>query len=254
MPAPVQEKEMGKSMKREITQHKIQSCLIPEKLRLAVAPDIHSSPYEDVLDIFAQCDAVLIPGDLVDRHRRDNRNAIRFLQEVPEIVPVFYSLGNHEVKYRHADEWLERVRESRAILLDNESRVFRGIRLGGLSSRRKGPPDTDFLDRFEKEDGFRILLCHHPEVYRDYVRGRDIDFTLCGHAHGGQIQIRGQGLYSPGQGLFPKLTHGLHDGGRMLISRGMTNGAKPRIPRIGNPCELILLELEPEKGEKGNES
>ena len=76
------------------------------------------------------------------------------------------------------------------------------------------------------------------------MAGRNIDLTLCGHAHGGQIQIFGRGLYAPGQGLFPKLTHGLHDGGKMLISRGMTNGAKPRVPRINNPCELIILNLE----------
>ena len=134
-------------------------------------------------------------------------------------------------------------------LLQDDSRDFRGIRIGGLSSlAKKGPPDVGFLDRFEREEGFRLLLCHQPEIYRDWVKGRDIDFTLCGHAHGGQIQLRGRGLYAPGQGLFPKLTHGLHDGGKMMISRGMTNGAKPRIPRINNPCELILLELEPEEG------
>jgi len=235
-------------MKRIITTHVIRNARIPEKLRLAVASDLHSAPYGDVMETFAKCDAVLIPGDLVDRHRRDNRNALTFLREVPETVPVFYSLGNHEVKYRHAAEYLEQVEKSKVTLLRDESVVYRGIRIGGLSSRRKGPPDTGFLDRFEQEKEFRLLLCHHPEVYRDYVRGRKIDFTLCGHAHGGQIQICGRGLYAPGQGLFPRLTHGIHDGGRMMISRGMTNGAKPRVPRICNPCELIILELEPDKG------
>ena len=110
---------------------------------------------------------------------------------------------------------------------------------------RGGVPDKAFLDRFEKEEGYRLLLCHHPEMYRDYVSGRDIDLTLCGHAHGGQIQIAGHGLYAPGQGFFPKLTHGLYDNGKMLLSRGMTNGAKPRVPRIGNPCELIILNITP---------
>ncbi len=234
-------------MKRTITRHTIRSERIPERLQFAVASDLHSAPYDDVLDVFAKCNAVLLPGDLVDRHRRDNSNALRFLQEVPEIVPVFYSLGNHEVKYRHAEEYLQRVKESNVTLLQDESCLFRGIRIGGLSSRRKGKPDLAFLDRFEKEKEFRLLLCHHPEVYRDYVRGREIDFSLCGHAHGGQIQVLGRGLYAPGQGLFPRLTHGIHDNGKMMISRGMTNGAKPRIPRIGNPCELILLELAPKE-------
>ena len=232
-------------MMRTITKHTIRSPKIPERLLLAVAPDIHSSPYADALDTFAGCDAVLIPGDLVDRHRRDNSLAIRFLEEVPGIVPVFYSLGNHEVKIRNAAMYQDLAEKNGVTLLRDESVLFRGIRFGGLSSRRSGPPDLEFLDRFEKEPEFRLLLCHQPEVWRDWVKGRDIDFTVCGHAHGGQIQLFGRGLYAPGQGIFPRLTHGLHDGGRMMVSRGMTNAAKPRIPRFGNPCELIFLELEP---------
>lgn len=233
-------------MKQIITRHRIRSARIPQKLTFAIAPDLHSASYRDLLETFAACDAVLIPGDLVDRHRRDNRNAYRFLEEVPEIVPVFYSPGNHEIKFRDAKAYLEQIRQSKVTLLQDQSCVFRGIRIGGLSSTIKKPPDTEFLDRFENEEGFRLLMCHHPEVYRDYVRGRNIDFTVCGHAHGGQIQLLGRGLYAPGQGLFPKLTHGLHDEGRMMISRGMTNAVKPHVPRINNPCELIILELEHE--------
>ena len=48
-------------MKRIITKHTIRSPKIPERLLLAVAPDIHSSPYADALDTFAKCDALLIP-------------------------------------------------------------------------------------------------------------------------------------------------------------------------------------------------
>ena len=240
-------------MKRIITKHTIRSPRIPERLLLAVAPDIHSSPYRAVLDTFAKCDAVLIPGDLVDRHRRDNSLAMRFLEEVPGVAPVFYSMGNHEVKIRNAAIYMDLAEKNGVTLLRDESTLFRGIRLGGLSSRRSGPPDLEFLDRFETEPEFRLLLCHQPEVWRDWVKGRNIDFTVCGHAHGGQIQLFGRGLFAPGQGIFPRLTHGIHDGGRMMISRGMTNAAKPRVPRICNPCELILLELEPEKGVKENE-
>ena len=236
-------------MKRKLTEYTFRTDKTGRSLRFAVAPDIHSSPFEDVLGEFTRCDAVLLPGDLADRHRRNNENAERFLRTVPESVPVFYSVGNHERKFRNREAYFRLVRESKVTLLDNESVRFDGICIGGLSSA-KGVPDKAFLDRFEREEGFRLLLCHHPETWRDYVDGRDIDLTLCGHAHGGQIQLFGHGLYAPGQGLFPKLTDGLYGGGRMLLSRGMTNGAKPRIPRIGNPCELIILTLEPEERTK----
>ena len=230
-------------MNRILTEYTFRTDLIEKPLRFAVASDLHSDAFDDVLDEFRRCDAVLVPGDLVDRHRRDNRNAARFLETVPETAPVFYSIGNHERKYRFREEYLAKVAESRVTLLDNESIFFHGVRIGGLSSSA-GAPDLDFLERFERQDGYRLLMCHHPEMYRDYVSGRNIDLTLCGHAHGGQIQIHGRGLYAPGQGLFPKLTHGLYDEGKMLVSRGMTNGAKPRIPRINNPCELIILYIE----------
>ena len=230
-------------MKRIITEYTFRAAGLECPLQLAVASDLHSDRFDDVLETFSRCDAVLVPGDLVDRHRRNNDNALRFLQTVPEIVPVFYSIGNHERKFRHREAFLQKAEESKATLLDNRSVRFRGICIGGLSSAW-GRPDTDFLDRFEQEKGYRLLMCHHPEMYRDYVAGRNIDLTLCGHAHGGQIQFFGRGLYAPGQGLFPKLTHGLYDGGKMLISRGMTNGAKPRVPRINNPCELIIIHLE----------
>ncbi len=238
-------------MTRKTVTWRIRSPKIPEKLRLAVAADLHSGPFEDVLPVFRASDAVLVPGDLVNRHRQDNRLAAEFLRRVPEEVTVFCSVGNHERKYPRQEEWWEMLRGSKAQMLDNRDILFRGIRIAGLSSTMSKVPDTEYLDRLEAKPEFILLMCHHPEMYRDYVRGRDIDFTVCGHAHGGQIQILGQGLYAPGQGLFPKLTHGLYDQGKMLVSRGMTNSVRIRVPRIGNPCELIILELEPGKeGEK----
>ena len=169
------------------------------------------------------------------------------LQEAPKTAPVFYSLGNHERKCAYREEWMRLVRQSDVVLLDDRDILFEGIRIGGLSSQMYGEANRDFLRSFEKRPEFKLLMCHHPEMWRDYVQGLQIDFTVCGHAHGGQIQIRGQGIYAPGQGFFPKLTHGLHGNGSMILSRGMTNGA--RFPRINNPCELIMLRLEPERKE-----
>ena len=233
------------SPKRNRVWHTVRSAKITRPLTLAVAPDLHSVGFDDVMEDFRASDAILVPGDLVNRHRRNYDEAARFLREAPKAAPVFYSLGNHERKCAFREAWMQLVRQSEVVLLDDRDVLFGGIRIGGLSSQMYGEANREFLGNFERKDGFRLLMCHHPEMWRDYVRGRDIDFTVCGHAHGGQIQIFGQGLYSPGQGFFPKLTHGLHGDGKMIISRGMSNGA--RLPRINNPCELIMLRLEPEQ-------
>jgi len=225
--------------------HTIRSAKIPKELTFAVVADLHSEPFDDILDDLRASDAILVPGDLVNRHHRRYDEAIRFLKEAPEAAPVFYSMGNHERKAAFREDWMELVYASDVRVLDDESTWFEGICIGGLSSHQGCEANTEFLDRFEQEQGFKLLMCHHPEMWRDAVDGRDIDFTVCGHAHGGQWQICGHGVYAPGQGFFPKLTHGLHGDGKMMISRGVSNGAW--LPRINNPLELIILHLEPEE-------
>ena len=102
-------------------------------------------------------------------------------------------------------------------------------------------PNVTFLNKFESKRGFKILICHHPEYYDKYLAGRRFDLILSGHAHGGQIRIGNQGLYAPGQGIFPKYTNGIVDG-KMLISRGLSN-TKPWIPRLFNKTELVFVDL-----------
>ena len=73
------------------------------------------------------------------------------------------------------------------------------------------------------------------------LRGRKVDLVLAGHAHGGQIRIREQGVYAPGQGLFPRYTKGVVDG-RMIVSAGAGNPV--HMPRWGNPCEIVRITLD----------
>ena len=101
-----------------------------------------------------------------------------------------------------------------------------------------------FLRAMSEQNGFKLLMCHHPEYFATAVLNRDIDLTVAGHAHGGQVRIGRQGIYSPGQWLFPKLTSGFYYDDRLLVSRGVTNATWA--PRINCGCEVIILHLEAE--------
>ena len=90
-------------------------------------------------------------------------------------------------------------------------------------------------------DGVKVLLCHKPEHYIKFMRGRALDLVVAGHAHGGQIRVAGRGVFSPGQGLFPRYTYGVVDG-RMVISAGAGNPV--HLPRWGNPCEVLRVTLD----------
>lgn len=226
---------------RAITEYTVSSDKVTEPLTLALVSDLHDGDYQDVLPALARADAILIVGDLVDRHRDGYHRAVQFLQDAPDIAPTFYALGNHERKFKKRDAYWPHVTASRVTVLDNRFVPFRGILLGGLSSAPRGAVQTGFLSEADAVPSFKLLMCHHPEYFRRYVASHNIDLTVAGHAHGGQVQLFGRGLYAPDQGLLPRWTHGFYFDGRLLVSRGMTNSA--RLPRWNNPCELILLKL-----------
>ena len=98
---------------------------------------------------------------------------------------------------------------------------------------------------------YTILLSHRPEksaLYRKYP----CDLVLSGHAHGGQWIIPGliNGVYAPGQGLFPKYAGGRYDfkGQTQIVSRGLAYHV--RVPRIGNPVEIGVINIVPGERKK----
>ena len=111
------------------------------------------------------------------------------------------------------------------------------------SFEKTPPPNLRWLARFSSLPGFKLLLCHHPEYYPDYIKPLPVDVILAGHAHGGQWRFFGHGIFSPGQGPFPALTSGVTDN-RLVISRGLANNAG--IPRLFNPPELVIVRLVPQ--------
>lgn len=231
--------------RRIITEHTITSPKLTQALDLVVVTDLHDRDYTDVLPQLRAADAILVVGDLVQRHTGGWQVARRFLADAPACAPTFLSIGNHERKLAEHDAFMACVTDSDVTLLDNRVIRFAGLAIGGLSSQPpEQTPDTSVVDALAREEGYRLLMCHHPEYYYPYVQGRGIDLTLAGHAHGGQIQFFGHGVYAPGQGFFPKLTHGFYDGRHLLVCRGLTNGSN--MPRWGNPCELIILHMRPE--------
>ena len=203
----------------------------------------------------------------------ESSQALNLLKECSVIAPTFVSIGNHEWMFNEED--IKIVKSTGIHLLHNNYIPYkvRGkkILIGGLTSasymayqaycaqipKDSVNPDTIYpllkprsaviqdyepaigwIDKFCKESRYKILLCHHPEYYPRYLQKKNIDLVLSGHAHGGQIRIKGQGLYAPGQGFLPKLTSGVVDH-RLVISRGLANNTI--IPRLWNPEEVVYI-------------
>lgn len=213
--------------------------------------------------------------------RQLDHSVLPFLSRASAIAPSFCSLGNHD-RYLEAED-LEKLEDQGVRVLDNTYIRTGGLVIGGLTSGRtlafrsdreaveekeksamygrfyffkrflirpedEPRPDLSWLEAFEKEEGPKILLSHHPEYWAEELADRPIDLTLSGHAHGGQFRFpwkgRMRGLFAPGQGFFPRYTEGVHHGphGALVVSRGLANTAG-RIPRLGNPTEVVYIEF-----------
>lgn len=225
--------------------------------KIAVAADLHSRDGSGAAEqiIALRPDIICAPGDILHSTNKYsirecfNTNGFEFLKKCRTAAPVFYSLGNHERGMTEENRAI--LADADITLLDNTWVRHGGLLIGGLTSGYTAeiqkqsvtpPPDVSFLHRFAAEDGYRLLLCHHPEYWPAYIRETDIELTLSGHAHGGQWQIplTGRGVYAPGQGLFPRYTGGVYEN-RLAVSRGMANTVS--VPRFFNPREILMIEL-----------
>ncbi len=197
-------------------------------------------------------DIIVITGDIIDCHRTDIYSALNFVKRISGFCPTYYVCGNHEGVVGGYEKLSGDIENMGAVVLNNRSVYFdeeRKIRLIGLTDpyMKKLNNIGDFLKGQIGMDkkAFNIVLCHRPELFSEYcLSGADAAF--CGHAHGGQIRIFSQGLFSPDQGILPKLTSGVHKNGgtTMIISRGLGNSVFPL--RIFNRPEIVLTILERE--------
>lgn len=260
-------------MKYKVTEYAVESSKLPkvfDGFKLAVISDLHDSKYglDNIMVSFdlvmLKPDAILIAGDLITGlDNRDYTEAARMLRMLNKIAPVYYGLGNHEVrKYDNIEKFMEKIKLLPQLhILDNTSiKIERTtedgeqgtITISGLTldkqhyskSNRKAVMEENFIEERlgTKSENFTILLAHHPDYFNNYVKwGADLIFS--GHLHGGLIRLPLLGgLVSPQIKLFPKYDKGefKKDKSTMIVSAGLGTHS---IPRIFNPPEFLVVEL-----------
>lgn len=252
----------------KLTEYSIEKDSLEKRIKIAVISDLHGSDVSAVVSLLkdAAPDLILAPGDILERVdgktekiRSMNELGLELLSSAAKVAPTFYSLGNHELggsgswgmglrtkrpeRARWRDEDLLVLRKSGVRLLDDSYLLFDGLAIGGLTSgilNEGGKPRLFWLDEFCRSDCPKILLCHHPEYYEKYLRLKNIDLIVSGHAHGGQWIFFGKGVFAPGQGVFPKYTRGIYEN-RLLVGTGLKKSGL--IPRLFNPAEVVTLSI-----------
>ena len=212
--------------------------------------DLHNRTYgRDGMDMIRAMeglsfDCITMTGDLLDRYLpRRRAKGYRFVQEAVKLGPVYFVEGNHECEI---GDWQQIKTELMALgarVLDNErislSRDGGSLDLIGIREETT----LEEMERLVCPNACSVLLTHHPERLKEYAQ-TGVDLVLSGHAHGGQVRIFGQGLYSPDQGIFPRYTSGIYGSGqtKLYVSRGAGNHSFIP-PRVFNRPEIDLITL-----------
>lgn len=247
-----------------VVRYALESDRLPPdaRMRLVVVSDLHNTIYPGGQQALAgvilgeKPDAVLVTGDFFDEHG-DARGARLLAGALKGRAACYYAPGNHEYRAPQPEATFRQLGDLGCVVLRNRAALVRlghaNVVLAGLDDPERAKIDNGYdweaaLAHLGEEvaglPGYRILLAHRPDAIDEY-RQMDFDLILSGHAHGGQWRIPGwiNGVYAPGQGLFPRYAGGLYllDDLAFIVSRGLSNNTW--VPRIFNPPELVVIEL-----------
>ncbi|MBD5583977.1 MAG: metallophosphoesterase [Clostridia bacterium] len=190
-------------------------------------------------------DFIVFTGDIIHKYTPKNKKvALEVTSSLSAICPVLFVAGNHEMRNKGYRFFRKDLKEAGAVVLDDCPHNICGLTVVGLncSSLKNG-----VLHKITPDCEYKLLLAHMPQ-FLDRYAVEDYDLVFSGHAHGGQwrIPFTGQGVFAPGQGLFPKLTEGVHTAGKtkMIISRGLGNSEFPL--RLFNRPEIVVVTISPD--------
>lgn len=254
------------NFKKPVTTEYFYSANIENPIKIVQISDLHccelGKDNATLLNTVAMVcpDIIVITGDLINKRDPDIHSAEAFLSKLVKIAPCFYSLGNHELRFRKNfrdkfNYYIKFLEKNGITLLDDKSL---SISVNGTEVEICGfSASEEVYKKFHKivlpdnipepvtKAPVKLLLAHNPELAKAYEKtGWNIIFS--GHLHGGIVRLPFVGgIISPRYKLFPKYSGGFYklaNGSRLLVSRGL--GMHTIKIRLWNPPELTVLNID----------
>lgn len=256
---------LGAGMK--ITPYTIVNEKIPEAFsgfRIVHLSDLHCESKKGLISEVANQnpDIIVMTGDMTDE-KKQYGSFLKMLTSLLKIAPCYIISGNHDVKRTDYRVLVDKCKEIGAIFLEDESReivledekiIIHGVndpaaRCDSIIEKNVG----ESLKALKRYEGYEILLFHRAnklELFKD----AGFDLILSGHMHGGQMRIPYFGgvlgplssFATKESPIFPKYSGGYYRVGESdaIVNCGLGNPVK--LPRFGNPTELVLITLKRE--------
>jgi predicted MPP superfamily phosphohydrolase len=221
-------------------------------LRIAFVSDVHAGSFldeDDLCRIFERIaggepDLVLFGGDLVNTRERELLLFQKPLQLLRPRLGMFAVPGNHDLFWGpDIGLWTSFLHEQGVVVLRNLGhrieRAGASLWLCGVDDLTEGQPDLSRALAGRRDGEPAILLSHHPDFFFE-AAAVDVELTLAGHTHGGQIRWRGRApihhsRFGYEQGWFRE------NGCALYVGRGVGVTVLPL--RIDAPPEIPMITL-----------
>lgn len=228
-------------------------------------------PLEEAVEMINELEAdyIFFTGDLVNDKHTEAEAWIDIFKKLKAKKEKYAILGNHDYGWSrgHRLSKEEKHENSRQVakiteqmgfkILLNEHSILEhagekiglvGVENWGYSEKGWFPMEGDYKKSVENMEDvpFKILLSHDPTHWDHKILGKenDVDLTLAGHTHGGQMGIAIPGLFELSAAkLFYKRYAGAYKEGNqhLYVNRGMGFLIFPG--RVGMPPEITLHTL-----------
>lgn len=187
-------------------------------------------------------DFVVIAGDLTYVPKGDLTKLLSPLKDIK--YPTYTILGNHDVGSPPPDmrkEIRAAFKDLDMPLLENDTVYLEkeNITLVGLKDLWVEKDKFSFLNELKEEQNV-VVIAHNPDSVYEY-RKNNIDLTLSGHTHGGQIRIPFvyqhfiPTKHSFNQGFYIKKNH------KVFVTSGLGMTGLPF--RFGIPPKIDIIQL-----------
>ena len=224
-------------------------------------------PIEEAVQMINELepDYIVFTGDLVNEGPDEAEDWINVISKLKAKRGKFSVLGNHDYGWGRISED-QKVKNSIGVadinrkmgfnVLLNQHEILEkdgekiglvGVENWGFSEENWFPTKGDYKASTKdmEEVPFKILLSHDPTHWDHHILEKeDVDLTLAGHTHGGQMGISIPGLLEISAAkLFYKRYAGLYSKGKqhLYVNRGMGFLIFPG--RVGMPPEITVHEL-----------
>ncbi len=231
--------------------------------RIVHITDIHAGPFisfESIAKTISianalKPDLIVLTGDYVNNNPAYVDGCVRILNDLKANAGVFGVYGNHDY-YTGIESVRKGFSKTHISMLSHSRNAGKGLEgllnIIGVDDPVSGwATDARFKDLRTvsglcEPNQFNLLLSHRPGIFR-VSKDWNVQLTLAGHTHGGQVIIPGVGErgFSLAR-FFVTYTHGLYKSdkdseARMYVSRGIGTIIAPT--RIFCKPEIVEITL-----------